>query len=109
MLEFLGVLFFVYSGSIFDLNFRVGRAIMVIMTVNGLLYSVCVLLLLTTYLTIDTLGIHGNNGYKTAKEDLPWSGNRYKKPFGAERVKVTLFGCRKEEECAVKGFAAYWL
>ncbi|MCM1062104.1 MAG: hypothetical protein NC452_17715 [Eubacterium sp.] len=73
------------------------------------MYFAYVLTLLTTYLTIDTLGIHGNNGYKTVKEDLPWSRNRYKKPFGAERVKVVLFGSRKEEECAVKGFAVYWL
>ncbi|MDE6580728.1 MAG: hypothetical protein K2K41_09375 [Ruminiclostridium sp.] len=39
------------------------------------------LLPLTTYLTIDSFGVHGNNGHKTAKEDMPWSGNRYKKPF----------------------------
>jgi len=50
------------------------------------------LFLLTTYLTIDTLGVHGNNGYKTAKEHFIQSGNGYKKPFAAERAKLILFG-----------------
>ena len=39
------------------------------------------LLPLTTYLTIDSFVVHGNNGHKSAKDDLLWSGNRYKKPF----------------------------
>ncbi len=39
---------------------------------------------MTTYLTIDRLGAHGNNGHKIAKEDFVWSGNGYKKPFGAD-------------------------
>ncbi len=47
---------------------------------------------MTTYLTIDSSGAHGNNGYKTAKEDLLWSGNGYKKPFAAERSFTALFG-----------------
>lgn len=47
---------------------------------------------MTTYLTIDSSGAHGNNGYKTAKEDLPWSTNGYKKPFVAERTFSALFG-----------------
>lgn len=47
---------------------------------------------MTTYLTIDSSGAHGNNGYKTAKEDLPWSGNGYKKAFVAERRLNPLFG-----------------
>lgn len=47
---------------------------------------------MTTYLTIDSSGAHGNNGYKTAKEDLLWSGNGYKKAFAAERSFTALFG-----------------
>jgi|GEM_PF-5032721 len=39
---------------------------------------------LTTYLTIDSSGAHGNNGYKTAKEDFLWGRNGYKKPFMAD-------------------------
>ena len=50
---------------------------------------------MTTYLTIDSSGAHGNNGYKTAKEDLPWSGNGYKKPFAAERSFTALFGTQR--------------
>ncbi len=53
---------------------------------------------LTTYLTIDTLGVHGNNGYKTAKEDLLRSGNGYKKPFAVERTKLILFGSITPQE-----------
>lgn len=47
---------------------------------------------LTTYLTIDSSGAHGNNGYKTAEEDLPWSRNGYKKPFVSESRISALFG-----------------
>ena len=43
-------------------------------------------------MTIDSFGAHGNNGYKTAKENFVWSGNGYKKPFAAERRFITLFG-----------------
>ena len=43
-----------------------------------------VALRLTTYQTIDKFGVHGNNVDKTAKNDLPWSGNGYKKAFVAE-------------------------
>ncbi len=50
---------------------------------------------MTTYLTIDSSGAHGNNGYKTAKEDLLWSGNGYKKPFAAERSFTALFGTQR--------------
>ena len=50
---------------------------------------------MTTYLTIDSSGAHGNNGYKTAKEDLLWSGNGYKKAFVAERTFLTLFGTQR--------------
>ena len=50
---------------------------------------------MTTYLTIDSSGAHGNNGYKTAKENLPWSGNGYKKPFAAERTLNSLFGTQR--------------
>ena len=50
---------------------------------------------MTTYLTIDSSGAHGNNGYKTAKEDLPWSGNGYKKAFVAERTLNSLFGTQR--------------
>ena len=48
---------------------------------------------MTTYLTIDSSGAHGNNGYKTAKEDFPWNRSGYKKPFAAERTLNPLFGC----------------
>jgi len=47
---------------------------------------------MTTYLTTDRSGVYGNNGYKTAEEDLPWSGNGYKKPFVAEGRISALFG-----------------
>ena len=53
---------------------------------------------MTTYLTIDSSGAHGNNGYKTAKEDLPWSGNGYKKAFVAERTLNSLFGSINAQE-----------
>ncbi len=53
---------------------------------------------MTTYLTIDSSGAHGNNGYKTAKEDLPWSGNGYKKPTVAERALNSLFGSIDAQE-----------
>ena len=53
---------------------------------------------MTTYLTIDSSGAHGNNGYKTAEEDLPWSGNGYKKPFAAERALNSLFGSISVQE-----------
>ncbi|MDE6724682.1 MAG: hypothetical protein K2J79_03665 [Ruminiclostridium sp.] len=43
-------------------------------------------------MTINRFGVHGSNRYKIAKEDLLWSGNRYKKPFVAERIFLTLFG-----------------
>ena len=52
----------------------------------------CVLFRLTTYLTIDRFGAHGNNGYKTAKENFVWNRNGYKKAFVAERTFLTLFG-----------------
>ena len=47
---------------------------------------------MTTYLTIDTFGAHGNNGYRTAKEYFAWSGNGYKKPFAVDRIFLTPFG-----------------
>lgn len=47
---------------------------------------------MTTYLTTDRSGVYGNNRYKTAKENLPWSGNGYKKPFVAEKTFPALFG-----------------
>ncbi|MCI8605066.1 MAG: hypothetical protein HFE79_13140 [Ruminiclostridium sp.] len=50
---------------------------------------------LTTYLTIDSTGVHGNNGYKTVEEDFLWSGNGYKKPFAAERTISALFGTQR--------------
>ena len=53
---------------------------------------------MTTYLTIDSSGAHGNNGYKTAKEDLLWSGNGYKKPIAAERTLNSLFGSINAQE-----------
>lgn len=53
---------------------------------------------MTTYLTIDSFGAHGNNGYKTAKEDLTWRGNGYKKPFATERTILTLFGSINAQE-----------
>ena len=52
----------------------------------------------TTYLTIDSSGAHGNNGYKTVKEDLPCSGNGYKKPLAAERTFPALFGSINAQE-----------
>ncbi len=53
---------------------------------------------MTTYLTIDSSGAHGNNGYKTAEEDLLRSGNGYKKPFAAERTFPALFGSISVQE-----------
>ena len=55
----------------------------------------CVLFRLTTYLTIDRFGAHGNNGYKTAKENFVWNRNGYKKAFVAERTFLTLFGTQR--------------
>lgn len=59
---------------------------------RGALYST------TTYLTIDSFGAHGNNGYKTVKEDLLWSENGYKKPFATERAFPALFGSINAQE-----------
>jgi hypothetical protein len=53
---------------------------------------------LTTYLTIDSFGAHGNSGYKTAKEDMLWNGNGYKKPIAAERTLNSLFGSINAQE-----------
>ena len=53
---------------------------------------------MTTYLTIDSFGTHGNNGYKTAKKDLTWSINSYKKPFAVERTLNSLFGSINAQE-----------
>lgn len=64
---------------------------------------------MTTYLTIDSFGAHGNNGYKTAKEDLTWRGNGYKKPFATERTILTLFGSIEPSERLVKPFVAHSL
>ena len=58
----------------------------------------CVLFRLTTYLTIDRFGAHGNNGYKTAKENFVWNRNGYKKAFVAERTFLTLFGSINAQE-----------
>ena len=55
----------------------------------------CALFWVTTYLTIDSFGAYGNNEYKTAKEHLSWSENRYKKSFVAERTFLTLFGTQR--------------
>ncbi|MCM1166885.1 MAG: hypothetical protein NC401_12845 [Ruminococcus sp.] len=63
---------------------------------------------LTTSLTIDTLGAHGNNGYKTAKEHLSRSGNRYKKPFAAERALIILFGSIEPWERITERFTAHF-
>ncbi len=80
------MLFFVYCCSIFDLIFLLIYVIIVLESVEVCSASCELLSCLTTYLTIDSSGAHGNNGYKTAKEHLPWSGNRYKKPFVVERA-----------------------
>ena len=53
---------------------------------------------MTTYLIIDSSGAHGNNGCKTAKKDLSWSGNSYKKPFVAESALNSLFGSIDAQE-----------
>ncbi len=78
--------FFVYCGSNFDLIFVVEYAI--ISSETGYVCPAPCLSAysLTTYLTIDSSGAHGNNGYKTAKEHFSCSRNRYKKPFAAERA-----------------------
>ncbi len=64
---------------------------------------------LTTSLTIDTLGVHGNNIHKTAKEHSPWSRNGYKKPSAAERTKLILFGSIEPWESFVEPFVAHFL
>ena len=53
---------------------------------------------MTTYLTIDSSGAHGNNGYKTPEDDLLCSGNGYKKPFASERTFLSLFGSINAQE-----------
>ena len=53
---------------------------------------------MTTYLTIDSPGAHGNNGYKTAIENLSQSRNGYKKPFVVERIISSLFGSISVQE-----------
>ncbi len=53
---------------------------------------------MTTYLIIDSSGAHGNNGCKTAKKDLSWSGNSYKKPFVAESALNSLFGSISQKQ-----------
>ena len=63
---------------------------------------------MTTYLTIDSSGAHGNNGYKIAKEDLPWSGNGYKKPFAAERTFTALFGSIEPSERFAERFFVHF-
>ncbi len=64
---------------------------------------------MTTYLTINSSGVHGNNGYKTAKKYSPWSGNGYKKPFAAERAKLILFRSIEPLERFVEPFVAHSL
>lgn len=64
---------------------------------------------MTTYLTIDSFGVHGNNGYKTAKEDLTWRGNGYKKPFATERTILTLFGSIEPSERFTEPFSEHSL
>ncbi len=79
-------LFFVYCGSIFDLTFLPNYAI-IVLDKDEVCSASCELpSRLTTYQTIDTLGAHGNNGYKTAKEHFSCSRNPYKKAFAAERA-----------------------
>ncbi len=78
--------FFVYSASNFDLIFLLIYGIIVLETIEDCSECYRAVPRLTTSLTIDTLGAHGNNGYKTAKKNLLWSGNGYKKPFAAERA-----------------------
>ena len=70
----------------------VDYAIMASRAVGRLFCFFCILFPLTTYLTIDSFGAHGNNGYKIAKEDFLWSGNGYKKEFGADSTFLILFG-----------------
>ncbi len=76
--------FFVYCGSNFDLIFLLIYVIIVLESVEVCLAPCELSSCLTTYLTIDRLGVHGNNGHKTAKEHSLWSGNGYKKPFAVE-------------------------
>ncbi len=83
--------FFVLCGSNFDLLFTLDYAIMVLATPHSVLF-LRVVFRLTTYLTIDSSGAHGNKGYKTAEEDLLWNGNGYKKPFVADSRISALFG-----------------
>ncbi len=70
---------------------------MITLSEEGYLVSIQFVLLLTTYLTIDTSGAHGNNVYKTAEEHFPWSGNGYKKPSAAESAKLMLFGTQRSQ------------
>ncbi len=91
-------LFFVYCGSNSDLIFLLIYVIIVLEAIEVCSACYRAASRLTTSLTIDTLVAHGNNGYKTAKDDLPWSGNGYKKPFAAERAKLLLFGSITPQE-----------
>ena len=75
-------LFFVLCGSIFDMILQCAY-VMMVLGINGFIVAVS-FSKTTTYLTIDSSGVHGNNGYKTAKEHLPWNRNRYKKLFVAK-------------------------
>ena len=69
----------------------------------------CVLFRLTTYLTIDRFGAHGNNGYKTAKENFVWNRNGYKKAFVVERAISALFGSIEPSERVIELFVAHCL
>lgn len=64
---------------------------------------------MTTYLTIDSFGAHGNNEHKTVIEDLPWSVNGYKKPIAAERTLNSLFGSMESLERVAEPFVAHCL
>lgn len=99
-------LFFVLCGSNFDLIFGCVYAIILLDSVDVVLV---VTSKMTTYLTIDSSGAHGNNGYKIVKEDLTWSGNGYKKPFAAERTISALFGSREAAEGFAEQFSVYFL
>lgn len=90
--------FFVYCGSNFDLTFVLVYAIMALEIVEVCSVSCRAASWLTTYLTIDSFGAHGNNGYKTAKGDFLWSVNGCKKPFAAEKAKLMLFGSITSQE-----------
>ena len=63
---------------------------------------------MTTYLTIDSPGAHGNNGYKTAIENLSQSRNGYKKPFVAERIISSLFGSIEPSERFAERFFVHF-